>query len=235
MISKSTVAILFVIFFGLFLIGCDSVPALNPLFSESERISDSRLLGEWRATDADEGSFCKFKDFDRKSKSYKIEIGGQDYSGSLGKIGDATFIDVVPVEEEHLPNKGIGKMEIIKTDQGYGVKSGYIPISDQLFLDFRGNEKQEETASVVGEINFHVRPLHKIYMIRIENDLLTISYLDGEKLKSLVESGKISLAYQEEPFFLITADSVELRELLRVNNDGEELFHKLDTFRKVPE
>jgi hypothetical protein len=83
------------------------------------------------------------------------------------------------------------------------------------------------------KIKFKIQPLHKIYRLRLENNLLTVWYLDDEKLGSQIEKGMIRLAHQKEPFALITAETLELQEFLRTYGKSGELFVELGTYRRA--
>jgi hypothetical protein len=226
-------ATLFIIALTLLLVGCKPIAVLNPLFSESELLFEPQLLGDWAKIDKDGEGFCNFHDFDPQTKRYSVAFDFQNESGWLGKINDDYYLDIVSVEPNALPNKGLGELGIIQTAQGYVVEPSVIPISEQLYLDFRTDQSSFLVNGQSEKIKFKIQPLHKIYRLRLENNQLTVWYLDDEKLGSQIEKGMIRLAHQKEPFALITAETLELQEFLRAYGKSGELFVELGTYRRV--
>jgi hypothetical protein len=224
---------LFIIALTLLLVGCKPIAVLNPLFSESELLFESQLLGNWVKMDKDGESFCNFHDFDPETKRYNVAFDFQNEIGWLGKIDDDYYLDIVSVEPNTLPNKGQGELGIIPTAQGYMVEPAVIPISEQLYLDFRTDQSNLFVNNQSEKIKFKIQPLHKIYKLRLENNQLTVWYLDDEKFGSQIEKGRIGLAHRKEPFALITAETLELQEFLRTYGKSGELFNELGTYRRA--
>ena len=233
MIRRKMAAILFIISLTLTLVGCKPMPVLDPLFSESEWLFEPQLLGNWAKIDPEKQSFCSFHDFDAQAKRYKVDFDDENETGWLGRIGDNYYLDVVSMEPNDLPNKGQVELEITPTVQGYQVKPAVVVASDQVYLDFRADKPSQAISGQSEKIKFQIRPLHKIYRLKLENDQLTIWYLDDEKFVKQIEAGKIRLTYQKEPFSVITADRPELQEFLRTYGESEELFNELGIYRRA--
>jgi hypothetical protein len=227
---------LFILLLTIAFAGCKPIPALNSLFDDSEKIFDPKLLGEWISLNSEKETFCHFHDFDPKKKSYKLEVGGEPtVNACLGKIGENYFLDVVTLEEDSLPNKGHQQLEVIPTTQGYALNPPVVLLSDELFLDFHENQGDPIGDASGAKIKFQVRPLHTIYKLILENDHLSLWFLDDEKFGGLIDAGKIKLAHQTEPFPLINAERLELQEFLRYQGDNAELFSEVGTYQRVPE
>jgi hypothetical protein len=227
------VATLLIIPLTLSLVGCKPIAVLNPLFSESEWLFEPALLGDWVKMDSEKEGSCGFHDFNPQEKRYQVEFDDLEETGRLGKIGDNYYLDLVSVEQNSFPNRGQIELEITPTAQGYEVNPAVVLVSEQLFLDFRKNQSNLVMPDQPGKIKFNVRPLHKIYRLQLENNQLTIWYLDDEKFGKQIEAGMIKLAHQKEPFSLITADRSELQEFLRAYGQSEELFNEFGTYCRV--
>jgi hypothetical protein len=227
------VATLIIIPLILSLVGCKPMLVLNSLFSESEWLFEPQLLGDWIKIDPEKQSFCSFHVFDPQEIKYKVDFDSQDEYGWIGKIGDNYYLDIESVEQNNLPNKGQGELDIIPTAQGYQVKPAKVMVSEQIYLDFLTDQPEQVLSGQSGKIKFKARPLHKIYRVRLENDQLTIWYLDDEKFAKQIETGMIKLAHQKEPFSLITADRLELQEFLKTYGESEALFSELGTYGRV--
>jgi hypothetical protein len=230
---RNLITILSIIFLTLTLPACAPMPVLNPLFSDSEWLFEPKLLGIWEKMDPENKSFCSFHDFDAQAKSYKVDFDNKNEAGWLGKIGDNHYLDIVSVEQTDLPNKGLGELEVTPTAKGYQVKPAVVVVSSQVYLDFTADNNDQAISAQSAKIRFNVRPLHKIYRLKLENDQLTIWYLDDEKFVKQIEAGKIKLAYQKEPFSMITANRSELQEFLRTYGESEELFKEMGTYRRA--
>jgi hypothetical protein len=228
------IATLFIIPLTLSLVGCKPMSVLNPLFSESEWLFEPALLGDWVKMDSEKEESCRFHVFDpQEKKTYRVEFDDQEMYGWLGKIGDDYYLDLVSVVQGNLPNEGQVELDITPTAQGYEVKPAVILVSEQLYLDFRTDQSNLVMFDQTGKIKFKIRPLHQIYRLKLENNQLTIWYLDDEKFGKQIETGMIKLAHQEEPFSLITADRSELQEFLRTHGESEELFNECGTYRRA--
>jgi hypothetical protein len=230
-IKKATT--LFIIPLILSLVGCKPMLVLNPLFSESECLFEPQLLGAWVKIYPEKQSICSFDVFDPQGNKYKVDFDDQEETGWLGKIGDNYYLDIELVEQNNLPNKGQGELDIIPTAQGYQVKPAAVMVSEQIYLDFRTDQPEQVLSGQSGKIKFKARPLHKIYRLRLENDQLTIWYLDDEKFAKQIETGMVKLAHQKEPFSLIIADRLELQEFLKTYGESEAFFNELGTYRRV--
>ncbi|MGD0100806.1 MAG: hypothetical protein ABSC60_10715 [Acidobacteriota bacterium] len=217
----------------LLLVGCKPIAALNPLFSESERIFEPQLLGEWVSIDPQKKESLKFDSSNVQEKLYKIEIGGLEESGQLGKIGDDYFLDLSSTEQKDLPNKGQGELSIIRTANGYEIRPAIVMVSEELYLDFRTNHSDSAAPDQPQKVSFQIRPMHTFFRLKIENNQLTIRSLDDEKFIKQVDAGKISLAHQKAPFPLITADRPALKEFFSIYGKSEELFDEPDIYRRV--
>jgi hypothetical protein len=227
---------LFILLLTIAFAGCKPIPALNSLFDDSEKIFDPKLLGEWISLTSEKETFCHFHDFDPKKKSYKLEVGEEPaVNACLGKIGENYFLDVVTLEEDSLPNKGQHQLEVIPTTQGYALNPPVVLLSDELFLDFHANQGDPIGNAPAAKIKFQVRPLHTIYKLKLENDHLSLCFLDDEKFAGLIKSGEFKLAHQEDPFLLINAEHQELQEFLRLQGDNAELFSEVGTYQRGPE
>jgi hypothetical protein len=226
------VATLFIIPLILSLVGCVPIPVLNPLFLESEWLFEPQLLGDWVKIDPEKQSFCSFGVFDSQEKKYTVNFDSQDETGRLGKIGDNYYLDIELVKQNSL-NKGEKELELIPTAQGYQVKPAVVLVSKQIYLDFRTDQSNQVMSDQSEKIKFKIRPLHEIYRLRLENDQLTIWYMDDEKFAKQIEMGMVKLAHQKEPFSLITADRLELQEFLKTYGESEAFFNELGTYRRV--
>jgi hypothetical protein len=222
---------LFILSMTIAFAGCKPIPALNPLFEDSERIFEPKLLGEWVSLNSEKDTFCMFHDFDPKKKSYRLEVGGDPtVIASLGKIGDNYFLDVISKEEEALPNKGEQHLELVPTVQGYAVNPPVVLLSDEFFLDFRENQGDPTAAAPAVKIKFQVHPLHTIYKLRLDNNQLNLWFLDDDKFSSLIKSDKLKLAYQDDPFPLIIAGHQDLHEFLQIEGGNADLFSEVGTY-----
>jgi hypothetical protein len=227
------VAALFVSILIVSFVGCKPIPVINSLFSEEECLFEPELLGDWVQIDNEDKSTCSIHDFDPQTKRYRVDCDGQNETGRLGKIGDTYYLDLVSVAQNELPNNGQGELGIVPTTQGYVITPAVIPVSEQFYLDFRTDPSNRTEPDPLEKIQFKIQPMHKIYRLRLENNQLTIGYLDDEKFGNQIEKGMIQLAHQNEPFPMITADRLELQEFLRANGKNEELFVEAGTYRRA--
>lgn len=72
---------------------------------------------------------------------------------------------------------------------------------------------------------------HAIARVDISGNKLSLTFLDGGKIKSLVLQGKLKIRYEHEKLFdlfIITADTKELRQFLTKYGNDERLFNKSD-------
>jgi hypothetical protein len=227
------VATLFVSVLTLSFVGCKPIPFINSLFSEEECLFEPQLIGDWVKINNEDKSYWLIHDFDPQTKSYHIDCDGQNETGWLGKIGDAYYLDLVSVAQNELPNKGQGELGIIATAQGHVITPAVIPVSEELYLDFRTDQSNPVVPDLLEKIKFKIQPMHKIYRLSLENNQLAIWYLDDEKFESQIEKGMIKISHQNEPFPLITADRSELQEFLRAYDKSGELFNELGTYYRA--
>jgi hypothetical protein len=215
------------------LVGCKPIPVINSLFSEEECLLEPQLLGDWVKMDNEDKSTCLIHGYDPQTKTYHVDCDGQNEAGWLGKIGGDYYLDLVSVDQNELPNKGQGEFGLSSTAQGHIVTPAIIPVSEQLYLDFRTAQSNIVTTDLLEKIKFKIQPMHNIYRLSLENSQLKVWYLDDEKFVSQIDKGIVKLAHQKEPFPLITADRLELQEFLRAYGKSGELFKELGTYRRA--
>jgi hypothetical protein len=217
------------------LTGCVPMPVLNSLFSESESLFEPQLLGTWEKLDPENKGLFKFDDFDLKENKYSVGFDGEYKTARLGKIGDNYYLDIVELEQSGIPDQGQRELNLVPTAEGYQVNSAFVLASGNTILDFRTDKLAPAISDQSLKIKFTIRPLHEIYRLRLENDQLTIWYLDDEDFEEQIEKGAINLVHQKEPFGLITADRLEMQKFLQAYGESDNLFRELGTYRRAIE
>ena len=79
--------------------GC-IVNSLNPLFEEADRVFNPKLVGEWKPEEGQKDSWT-FQGTNNKSYELTVREKGKTFKfgAALGTIGDAWFLDIIPVED----------------------------------------------------------------------------------------------------------------------------------------
>jgi hypothetical protein len=84
-----------------------------------------------------------------------------------------------------------------------------VRLEDELFLDLVQSEKALDENSA-----FYVLPLHTIYSLRVNGDVLELAFFDDDKVQAQIESGKLSVAHDRvNGDLILTAGTEELQKL----------------------
>jgi hypothetical protein len=78
------------------------IPSVNPFYTEKDVIFDSRLIGEWKASDADKEGW-RFEDAGNKKYKFIVtESNGKqgEFDAQLFKLKDNLFLDITPAKLE---------------------------------------------------------------------------------------------------------------------------------------
>ena len=102
-------AVLFVMVGLVTLTACEPVVSVHPIFTESDLVTDARLLGCWTSDSEESACMLTFtqdtEDLDGNDKSYSLAMMEDDgttsaFRAHLTKLGDHLFLDIQPVRGE---------------------------------------------------------------------------------------------------------------------------------------
>lgn len=103
----------FILISVLFVAAC--IPSLNPLYTETDLITDPALIGTWE--DKETGETWTFSNCEKlKYSLVHIDSDGRkgEYDARLVKVGDKRFLDIVPVRSA-MPQNDLYKDRFIAT------------------------------------------------------------------------------------------------------------------------
>jgi hypothetical protein len=180
---------------GLFLGGCSPVKCLFPLYTDSDKLFDGTLIGEWKAA---------------PDKNQKNEGTGADENDRwiFQKTQDHLSYDCSQVK--------LGKKGIVWST------AKLVKLGNVLFLDFEPGPAFPEGAQ---DVSYPSIDAHAIARIWLDRDELTIRFLDEKWARKQIHENKFSLSYVDTPTALVvTASTEDLRKFAAARADDRDAF-----------
>lgn len=174
---------------------CVPVMSLLPYYTDSDKLFDGNLVGEWRVvpdrSQTDEGS-----------------ASDENQRWIFQKTKDQTTYDA-------------WQMELGKSVLGRSTAT-LVKLGDALFLDLGPGDDASDGPH---DLRYPTVDAHLIARVWIEKNEVKMRFLDVEWVLDQVHAGKFPLARVETPNGLIlTASTEELRKFLSVHADDKEAF-----------
>jgi hypothetical protein len=234
--------LIWVLLFLAFLIGCEPVDSLNPLYTESDVVFDYGLSGVWQSPDGDDGTITFIRNdmgvfTDRPVVGYSILMKDKDgssskYVGYLLNIAGKSFLDVMPTQWE--ANSSSFPLHLTHSkEKGAGIMPRLLRLGMASYLEFTDNSP-EANAQIVAKL----RPAHWFFKVIRTDNKLRMEWMDDEKFEKAVEAGKVKignslLRNEKHTDVVITAGTKELQRFIADHADDHQLFSEnMDLVRK---
>lgn len=190
---------------------CSCATTLHPIVTEENIIVDNRLYGKWK-TDTTTVLIENYI----KSSLTKESAPGKENKLEHPKTAEekrmAAYASKVYLVSYR--NKGFQ----------YLIHGQLTRINGQLYMDLSPDDIKSEE-EVQGSYNYHKG--HLIAKVEVTNNGLKFRFMDGQKIKDLVLSGKVKLKHEYEKMFdtfVITASTRELRLFLEKYGNDQSLY-----------
>jgi len=180
---------------ALLLGGCSPIKCLFPLYSDSDKLFDGTLIGEWRTA----------PDMNQKDEGPGAT---ENERWIFQKTQDHLSYDCSRVQ---LGKKGIvwSTVKLVK-------------LGDALFVDFEPGPAFPEGPQ---DLSYPSIDAHTIARIWLEKDEIRIRFLDEKWAFKQIHDSKFSLSHVETPTDLVvTATTEELRKFAAEHADDKEAF-----------
>jgi hypothetical protein len=180
---------------GLLLGGCSPVTCLFPLYTDSDKLFDGTLIGEWKTA---------------PDKNQNDEGPGANENGRwiFQKTQDHLSYDCSQVK--------LGKKGVISST------AKLVKLGNALFLDFAPGPAFPEGAQ---DVSYPSIDAHAMARIWLDKDELTIRFLDEKWAWKQIHESKFSLSCVDAPTALVvTASAEELRNFATTHADDKDAF-----------
>lgn len=193
-------------------VGCYScATTIHPIVTEENIIVDERLYGTWK----------------KDTTTVMIENYLKSPLNTLNELGEHEKLEKPKTAENKRLAAFAAKVYMISYwNEGYRyLLSGQLTkINGQLYMDLVPEDIKSEL-EVHGSYNYEKG--HLIAKVDVVNNGLKFRFMDGQKIKELVLSGKLKLKHEHEKFFdtfVITASTRELRLFLEKYGNDQSLY-----------
>ena len=193
-------------------VGCFScATTLHPIVTEENIIVDNRLYGNWK-TDTTTVMIENY---------LKSSLNTSSYPGETDEL-----LNPKTAKEKRLSAFASKLYTISYWNKGYNyVLTGQLTkINGQLYMDLEAEDIKSEE-DVHGSYNY--KKAHLIAKLDVVNNSLKFQFMDGQKIKDLVLSGRVKLKHEYEKLFdtfVITASTRDLRLFLEKYGKDQSLY-----------
>jgi hypothetical protein len=191
-------------FLGLLLVatalaGCEPVQSLYPFFDTKDVIFEPHLVGQWIAEKSNEKWTLNIARADERLDEYVLRYSFREDAPAAGEAaaGEFTF-------DGHL-FRADGATYLDLLPQKYWAKPG-------------GDTLNWEVGS-----GLLTAPTHTVYRVWIDEDHLSLAYLDDDRVKQFVSEKNLRVATESPAQFLLTASTKELQSEILAPAEHEEL------------
>ena len=229
-----------VLLFLAFLVGCEPVDSLNPLYNDSDPTFDEGLVGVWQAPEDDGAIIFTRTGYSHDGHSfegYSIVMKDKDgttaqYEGHLVKIGGQPFLDVVPKQwDTHYASFPLHLTH--SKEKGSDIVPRLLRLGTASYLEFTDNIPVAD-AQIIAKL----RPAHWFFKVIRTDNKLRMEWMDDEKFEKAVEGGKIKVSNvllrdEKHTNVVITAPIAELQKFIAEHQKDPALFSEsLEVVRK---
>jgi hypothetical protein len=202
------------------LTGCVPVDSLNPLYSDSDLVSDDALIGQW--TPVDQSQERIIFQFERaKGPSYILQIIEKDksdklfYVARLVAIGKNRFLDVSPADV-HIPLLNNPVMAL-QSKSGKNLEPPIFHLGLGSYFELAGSTEKEEA---------NVKAAHWLFRFRLNGKKLSLDGTDDEKFLEAMQNNKfhIDTGLERGRNVLITASTKDLQNFVTEHLDDNSFF-----------
>ena len=234
--------IVVLLLFFAFLVGCEPVDSLNPLYSESDVIFDDDLVGVWQSPGEDDGTITFTRSdsafTDHSVAGYSILMKDKDgasskYEGHLLNIGGKRFLDVIPREWE--ANSASFPLHLTHSkEKGAGIVPRLLRLGAASYLEFTDNSPEADA-----QIIARLRPAHWFFKVIRTDNKLHMEWMDDDKFEKAVETGKIKISNTllrngKHTDVVITAGTKELQKFIADHANDSDLFSEQLKMERKP-
>ncbi len=201
------------------LTGCVPVDSFNPLYTDTDLISDDALVGQWVPVDHSQEQIV-FKFEKAKGPSYLLQVSSKDKSEKLFfvvrlvSIGKNRFLDVSPgdVQVSTLENP----RQALQSMSGKNLEHPLFHLGLGAYLELAGNTQNEA----------NVRSAHWLYKFRFDGKKLSLDGTDDEKFLQAMDGNKLRVdtALERGRCVLITASTKDLQKFVIEHLDDGSFF-----------
>lgn len=187
---------------------------VQSLTTESNIITDNRLIGEW--LDASSKKMLVQKLMDSKDNKIFTELDHKTYTAA-----DSVFFIkhyVISFSENNL---------------NYSWVAGMVKIKDQYYIDI----EPDECTNKNGTEQYNVNKLVTASIAKLEwknNNSVILHFLNGDYVKQIILNGQARIKHEYDPLFgtfIITASSDEMEQFLEKYGNNENLFSGGNTIK----
>jgi len=199
--------------------GCMPVDSLNPLYSDSDLISDEALIGQWVPVDQSQKQII-FQFEKAKGPSYILQVSEKNkneklfYVVRLVAIGKNRFLDVSP-EDVHVVSLD-NSLKALQSKSGKNLEHPLFHLGLGSYLELAGSTQNEAT----------LRPAHWFFRFRFDGKKFSLDGTDDEKFIQAMESNKfrIDTGFEKGREVLITASTKDLQKFVMEHLDDDSFF-----------
>src|SRR5262249_4883949 len=200
--AKLLIALLLVLFWT----GCAPVGSVYPFFEQKDKLMDAALLGQWTCK-ADSIQMILARDATQATEFRAQLIGGDDEPG------------------EDAPRQTRARF-----------KANLFRVGSRLFLDLEqdGIEfkwKDRGLSRTTDDLGFYF-PVHTVYRVELEGDVLRLAYLDDNAVASFMAAKKHNDGGFFAPKSLLLLPTHELQTQLLAHAEDSELLSKDIVFER---
>lgn len=201
------------------LAGCVPVDSLNPLYADSDLISDDALIGQWAPVDHSQEPIV-FQ-FERvKGPSYILQVSTKNkpdkliYQVRLVGIGKNRFLDVSP-GDVHIFTLG-NPLRALQQRSGKNLEHPIFHLGLGAYLELAGSTQNE--ANVI--------TAHWFFKFHLDGKKLSLDGTDDEKFLQAIQDNKFHLdtALEGGRDVLITATTKDLQKFVIEHLDDGSFF-----------
>lgn len=216
------------------LLGCVPVDSLSPLYTERNVIFEPALIGTWVGEDRDKGSLRFEKEDGDGYQMVSVEkkdgfMQETVYEAHLVSLGGEKYLDISPKELD-LSSEQL-TLHLTHSKKNVSIEPGLASITSGLFMETSPGPNKGATH----DVQLRFRAAHWIFKVAVDNDQLTLAYLDDEWIKEAAEKKELRIPHMragEHKRLALTGSTAELQQFIVQQADREGAFSNLSTLKK---
>jgi hypothetical protein len=201
------------------LTGCVPVDSLNPLYSDSDLISDDALIGQWVPVDQSQKQLI-FQFEKAKGPSYVLQVSEKNKSDKLFyvvrlvAIGKNRFLDVSPADVHVVTLDD--SLKALQSKSGKNLEPPLFHLGLGAYLELAGSTQNEA----------HIRRAHWFFRFRFDGKKFGLDGTDDKKFMQAMESNKLRIdtGFEKGREVLITASTKDLQKFVMEHIDDDSFF-----------
>ena len=123
------------------------------------------------------------------------------------------------------------RMTFVNGDEKYKYEVHLAQIGDDIFMDLYATDDSFSDSAFGSNVWF---PVHTFMKLELDNDQLTITQFDLEKMNKLFDSNLIRMKHENiDGTVLITAKPEEIQKFLKKYSRDESVFDEVETYSRI--